>query len=67
LQGKSQKIFRFQRCDAGRCPPNAWIRATLYQEAIYEAALPKHGSPLVALFDCIELGKSPFKKPMKKS
>ena len=24
------------------------------------------GSPLVALFDRVELGKSPFKKPVKK-
>jgi hypothetical protein len=29
--------------------------------------LRKHGSPLVALFDRVELGKSPFKNPMKKS
>jgi transposase len=44
-----------------------WQNRTPYQEEIYEAALRKHGSPLVALFDRVELGKSPFKNPMKKS
>ena len=44
-----------------------WQNHTPYQEAIYEAALRKHGSPLVALFDKVELGKNPFKNPVKKS
>ncbi len=38
---------------------------SLYKEAIYEAALKKSGSPLVALLDSIELGKSPLKKAEK--
>jgi len=44
-----------------------WQNRTPYQEAIYEAALRKSGSPLVSLFDRVELGKSPFKNPVKKS
>ena len=44
-----------------------WQNRTPYQEARYEAALRKSGSPLVALFDKVELGKSPFKNPVKKS
>ena len=44
-----------------------WQNHTPYQEEIYEAALRKSGSPLVALFDRVELGKSPFKNPVKKS
>lgn len=44
-----------------------WQSRTIYQEAIYEAALKKSGSPLVALLDCIELGKSPVKTMPKKS
>ena len=44
-----------------------WQSRTAYREEIYEAALRKRGSPLVALFDRIELGKSPFKNPVKKS
>jgi transposase len=44
-----------------------WQSRTLYQEPIYEAALKKNGSPLVALFDQIELGKSPVKTRAKKS
>ena len=39
-----------------------WQNRTPYQEAIYEAALRKSGCPIVALFDKVELGKSPFKK-----
>jgi transposase len=54
--------FKWQRV-IFRC----WQNRTPYQEAIYEAALRKSGSPLVALFDKVELGKSPFKNPMKKS
>jgi hypothetical protein len=44
-----------------------WHNRTPYREEIYEAALRKNGSPLVALLDRVELGKSPFKKPVKKS
>lgn len=44
-----------------------WQTRTPYQEQIYEAALRKNGSPLVALFDQIQLGKSPFKTRLKKS
>jgi len=42
-----------------------WQDRTVYREEIYEAALRKNGSPLVALFDRVELGKSPFKNPAK--
>jgi hypothetical protein len=28
--------------------------------------LKKHGSPIVALFDRVDLGKSPWKNPAKK-
>jgi transposase len=52
--------FKWQRV-IFRC----WQNRTPYQEAIYEAALRKSGSPLVALFDRVELGKSPFKNPVK--
>jgi len=44
-----------------------WQTRTAYQEQIYETALRKNGSRLVGLFDQIELGKSPFKTPRKKS
>jgi transposase len=44
-----------------------WQDRKPYRKETYEAALKKHGSPLVALFDRIELGKSPFKNPVKKS
>src|SRR5208337_5095888 len=54
--------FKWQRV-IFRC----WQNRTPYQEARYEAALRKSGSPLVALFDRVELGKSPFKNPVKKS
>jgi transposase len=52
--------FKWQRV-IWRC----WQNHTPYQEAIYEAALRKNGSPLVSLFDRVELGKSPFKNPKK--
>ena len=42
-----------------------WQDRTPYRDEIYEAALKRRGSPLVALFDRIEVGKNPFKKPMK--
>lgn len=38
-----------------------WQTRTPYREEIYEAALRKSGSPLVALLDQIQLGKSPYK------
>ena len=38
-----------------------------YEEKIYEAALRKSGSPVVALFDRVELGKSPWKNPVRKN
>lgn len=44
-----------------------WQDRKPYEEAVYEAALRKAGSPLVALFDQVELGKSPWKNPAKKS
>jgi transposase len=44
-----------------------WQSRTIYQEEIYEAALKKSGSPLVALLDKIEVGKSPVKTLAKKS
>ena len=44
-----------------------WQSRTIYQEAIYEAALKKNKSPLVGLLDQIELGKSPLKTRTKKS
>ena len=54
--------FKWQRV-IWRC----WQDRTEYREHIYEAALRKSGSPLVGLLDGIELGKSPVKKPVKKS
>jgi transposase len=44
-----------------------WQSHSVYKEAIYEAALKKNKSPLVRLFDQIELGKSPVKTHAKKS
>ena len=44
-----------------------WQQRTAYREEIYETALRKKGSPLVALFDRVELGKSPWKNPTKKT
>lgn len=37
-----------------------WQSRSAYKEEIYEAALRKNGSPIVALFDQIEVGKSPL-------
>ena len=54
--------FKWQRV-IFRC----WQNRTPYQEAIYEAALKKSGSNLLTLFDRVELGKSPFKNPVRKS
>jgi transposase len=44
-----------------------WQNRTPYQDHIYEAALKKNGSQLVALFDRVQLGKSPWKNPVKKT
>jgi transposase len=44
-----------------------WQDRTVYREETYQAALRQRGSPLVALFDRVELGKSPFKNPANKS
>jgi hypothetical protein len=48
--------FKWQRI-IWRC----WQDHKPCDEPTYEAALQKNGSPLVALFDRVELGKSPFK------
>ena len=43
-----------------------WQSRKPYKEEVYEAALRKSKSPLVALLSKIEVGKSPFKKsPVK--
>ena len=48
-----------------------WQTHTPYADAQYEAALRRRGSPLVALFDRVDLGKNPAtsrpKKPQKNS
>jgi len=54
--------FKWQRI-IWRC----WQDRKPYEETKYEAALRKSGSPLVALFDRVELGKSPWKHPVKKN
>jgi len=54
--------FKWQRI-IWRC----WQDRTPYEETKYEAALRKSGSPIVALFDQVELGKSPWKNPAKKN
>jgi transposase len=54
--------FKWQRI-IWRC----WQDRQPYDEKTYEAALRKSQSPLVALFDRVELGKSPFKNPAKKN
>lgn len=43
-----------------------WQSRTSYKEEIYEAALKKSRSPLAALLDQIEVGKSPVKTMPKK-
>jgi transposase len=42
-----------------------WQDRVPYEDNRYEAALQKHGSPVVKLFDKIELGKSPMKTTRK--
>jgi transposase len=54
--------FKWQRV-IWRC----WQSQRPYEEKIYEAVLRKRNSPLVALFDQVELGKSPWKNPAKKN
>jgi transposase len=54
--------FKWQRV-IWRC----WQDRTPYAEKTHEAALRKAGSPVVALFDRVELGKSPWKHPAKQS
>lgn len=44
-----------------------WQDRKPYAEKTYEAALRKNGSHLPGLFDRVELGKSPWKNPAKKS
>ena len=44
-----------------------WQIRKPYEEQTYEAALRKSKSPLVALFDRIEVGKSPFKNAPNKN
>jgi transposase len=44
-----------------------WQSGKAYDDQLYEAALRKSKSPLVALFDKVELGKSPFKNPAVKN
>ena len=43
-----------------------WQTHTPYDDARYEAALRHNGSPIVARFDRVELGKSPFKTTQQK-
>ena len=54
--------FKWQRV-IWRC----WQDRQPYVEATYEASLRKHHSPIVALFEHVELGKSPFKNPVNKN
>lgn len=54
--------FKWQRV-LWRC----WQDRTAYSESVYEASLRKSNSPVVALFDKVELGKSPFKNPVNKN
>jgi len=54
--------FKWQRV-IWRC----WQNHQPYDERIYEASLRKHGSPVVALFERVELGKSPWKNPAPKN
>jgi transposase len=44
-----------------------WQTSTPYDDARYEAALRRHGSPVVARLDQVELGKSPFKTATQKT
>ena len=44
-----------------------WQNRMPYDDARYEAVLRKRNSPVVALFEQVDLGKSPWKNPAKKS
>jgi transposase len=44
-----------------------WHNHTPYSDQHYEATLRRRNSPIVKLFDQVQLGKSPFKNPAKKS
>jgi transposase len=54
--------FKWQRV-IWRC----WQDRKPYDDPLYEAVLRKRNSPIVQLFDKVELGKSPFKNPAKKT
>jgi len=54
--------FKWQRV-IWRC----WQDRKPYDDTRYEAMLRKRNSPVVALLDRVELGKSPWKNPAKKS
>jgi transposase len=54
--------FKWQRI-IWRC----WQDHTPYSEPVYEAALRRRNSPIVKLFDKVDLGKSPVKHPAKKN
>ena len=54
--------FKWQRV-IWRC----WQDRKPYEDARYEAVLRKRNSPVVALLDRVELGKSPWKNPAKKN
>lgn len=54
--------FKWQRI-IWRC----WQDRRPYDDARYEAVLRKRNSPVVALLDRVELGKSPWKNPAKKN
>lgn len=54
--------FKWQRI-IWRC----WQDRQPYDDARYEAVLRKRNSPVVALLDRVELGKSPWKNPAKKN
>ena len=54
--------FKWQRI-LWRC----WQNHTPYDDARYEAVLRQRNSPIVALLDRVELGKSPWKNPAKKN
>lgn len=53
--------FKWQRI-IWRC----WQDRRPYDEATYQAGLKQRGSPIVALFESVDLGKSPWKNPLKK-
>ena len=63
--------FEFEDCMRKRAWAaviwRCWQDHKPYDEPTYEAALRKSQSPLVRLFDRVELGKSPWKNPAKKN